>query len=90
MTIAYTYYNDGEALYTKLLEHKIGYDVESMKETEAQKAAEENQNYFCKTTMCANCPLYFTRTVSQCVSIYTNLRKFHHESLLTRHPELFL
>ena len=90
MTIAYTYYNDGEALYTKLLKHKIGYDVESMEEIDAQKEFEDNRILFCGTLMCTRCPLYFTSTVSQCVSIYTNLKKLHHDDLLVKSPELFL
>jgi hypothetical protein len=86
----YSYSSDGEALYAKLLKHKIGYDVDDIEEEDAQKEFESDQNPFCGTTMCTRCPLYFTSTVSQCVSIYTNLRELHHDDLLTKSPELFL
>jgi hypothetical protein len=86
----YSYSSDGEALYAKLLKHKIGYDVDDIEEEDAQKEFESDQNPFCGTAMCTRCPLYFTSTVSQCVSIYTNLRELHHDDLLTKSPELFL
>jgi hypothetical protein len=90
MSYTYHYSNDGEALYAKLLKHKIGYDVEYLEEADAQREFEDNQILFCGTTMCTRCPLYFTSTVSQCVSIYTNLRELHHDDLLAKSPELFL
>jgi hypothetical protein len=90
MSHTYHYSNDGEALYAKLLKHGIGYNVEYLEEVDAQKEFESDQNLFCGTTMCTRCPLYFTSTVSQCVSIYTNLRELHHDDLLTKSPELFL
>jgi hypothetical protein len=57
---------------------------------QAQKEFESSQYPFCGTTMCTRCPLYFTSTVSQCVSIYTNLRELHHDDLLAKSPELFV
>jgi hypothetical protein len=90
MSHTYHYSDDGETLYAKLLKHKIGYDVDSIEEADAQKEFEDNQNPFCGTTMCTRCPLYFTSTVSQCVSIYTNLRELHHDDLLAKSPELFV
>jgi len=86
----YSYSDDGEALYAKLLKHGIGYDVDDIEEIDAQKEFESDQNPFCGTTMCTSCPLYFTSTVSQCVSIYTNLRELHHDDLLAKSPEAFL
>lgn len=90
MSHTYSYSDDGEALYAKLLKHGIGYDVNSMTKFEAQKEFEESQALFCGTTMCTRCPLYFTSNVSQCVSIYANLRELHHDDLLIKSPELFL
>ena len=90
MSFSYSYSDDGEALYTKLLKHGIGYDVDDIEEVDAQEEFENNQIPFCGTAMCTSCPLYFTSTVSQCVSIYTNLREIHHDDLLTKSPELFL
>jgi hypothetical protein len=86
----YSYSSDGEALYAKLLKHKIGYDVDDIEEVDAQKEFESDQKLFCGTTMCTRCPLYFTSTVSQCISIYTNLRELHHDDLLAKSPELFV
>jgi hypothetical protein len=90
MSFTYSYSSDGEALYAKLLKHKIGYNVDVIEEADAQKYFEDNQSSFCGTTMCTRCPLYFTSTVSQCVSIYTNLRDLHHDDLLAKSPEAFL
>jgi hypothetical protein len=90
MSFTYSYSSDGEALYAKLLKHKIEYNVDVIEEADAQKYFEESQSSFCGTTTCTRCPLYFTSTVSQCVSIYTNLREIHHDDLLAKNPELFL
>ena len=90
MSFSYSYSDDGEALYAKLLKHGIGYDVDDIEEVDAQEEFENNQIPFCGTTMCTSCPLYFTSTVSQCVSIYTNLREIHHDDLLAKSPEAFL